>query len=140
MPQTGTSTYSARIFSTLEITSTIHARLYTSVSVVLVYIATGVVGDEGHDDDLKDMRRGQVPVSQTSPATHGTFQAIRSKVLPQWDCFHSGIVCREARTHLQIYNVCRYLILTVNIDYIIASSARIFHNLFNQTPLCRRLG
>jgi len=140
MPQTGTSTYSARIFSTLEITSTIHARLYTSVSIVLVYIAAGVVGDEGHDDDLKDLRRGQFPVSQTSPATHGTFQAIRSKVLLQWDGFHSGIVCRETRTHLQIYNVCRYFILTVNIDYIIGSSARIFHNLFNQTPLCRRVG
>ena len=136
----GSSTHSARIFSTLEVASTIHARLYTSFSVVPVYIAAGVVGDKGHDDDLKNLRHGLLCVSQKSPATRGTFQAIRSNTLPQWDCFHSGIVCREARTHLQTCHVCPYLIMTVNLGYIIRSSVRNFHNLFNQTPVCRRLG
>lgn len=133
----GKSTHSARIFSTLEVASTIHARLYTSISVVLVYIAAGVVGDKGHDDDLKNLRHG--PVSEKSPATHGTYQAIRSNILPQWDRFHSGIVCREARTDLQTCHVCHYLIMTVNLGYVIGGSVSIFHNLYNQTPLCRRL-
>lgn len=129
----GKSTHSARVFSTLEVASTIHARLYTSISVVLVYIAAGVVGDKGHDDDLKNLRHGRLCVLQTSPATHGTDQAIRSNILLQWDCFHSGIVCREARTDLQTCHVCLYLILTVNLGYIMGSSVPIFHNLHNQT-------
>ena len=120
------NTHSARIFSTLEVASTIHARLYTSFSVVPVYIAAGVVGDKGHDDDLKNLRHGLLRVSQKTPATRGTYQAIRSNILPQWDCFHSGIVCREARTHLQTCHVCPYLLLTVNLGYIIGSSVSIF--------------
>jgi hypothetical protein len=78
-------------------------------------------------------------VSQKSPATHGIYQAIRSNVLPQWDCFHSGIVCREARTYLQTCHVCHYVVLIMNLGYIIGISVHICHNLFNQTPLCTRL-
>ena len=78
----GRITHSARIFFTLEVASTIHARLYTSFSVVPVYIAAGVIGDKGHDDNLKNLRHGLLCVSQKSPATHGTYQAIKSNILP----------------------------------------------------------
>jgi hypothetical protein len=122
----GGSTHSARVFSTLKVASTIHARLDTSVGVVPIHIAAGVVGNKGHDDHLKDLRHGLSRVFQTSPATHGTYQAIRSNVLPQWDCLHSRVVCRKARTHLQTCHTCLYLMLTVNLSCNIGSSVRIF--------------
>ena len=101
------NTHSASIFSSLEVASTNHARLD-----VVIYTAAGVVADKGHDDDLKDLRLGPYVVFQTTPATHSTFD-VTSDVLSQRDWLHSGIVCREVRTHLQTMFQISHLILTM---------------------------
>jgi hypothetical protein len=92
------NTHCACIFSTFTVASTNHARLDVAISS---YTAAGVVRNEGYVDDLKNLRQGLCLVSHISPATHRTFDAITSDVLPQRDWLHSGIVCREVRTHLQ---------------------------------------
>jgi hypothetical protein len=90
-----------------------------------MYTAAGVVGDKGHDDGLKDLRHGLFRVSQTSPSTNGACDSITSDVVPQIDCFHSGIVCREVRTHLQCFRI-SHLISTMKEYYFKKNMEKLF--------------
>ena len=105
--QQGRNTHYTCTFSAHAFASTIHAWLD-----VVIYTAAGVVGDKGDDDDLKDLRHSLFRVSQKSPATHGTFDAIRSGFLRQKDWLHCGIVCREVRIHLHT----RFSVISPYID------------------------
>ena len=56
--------------------------------------------------------------SETSPATHGTSDAIASGLLGQWNWLYCGIVRREARTHLQSCFLGIHYILTMKVVFI----------------------